>query len=47
MTALQIEILSHYFLRGEYQWGLMSDKKEEWFKDCRTNILSISLGYRF
>ena len=47
MAALQIEILSHYFLRGEYQWALSSDKKGEWSKDRRTNILSATIGYRF
>ena len=47
MAALQIEVLSHYFIRGEYQWALSSDEKGEWFKDRRTNMLSVTLGYRF
>lgn len=47
MAAVQIEVLSHYFLRGEHQWALSSDKKGEWSKNRRTNMLSVSLGYRF
>lgn len=47
MAAAQLEILSHYFVRGEYQWALSSDKKGEWCQDRRTNMLSVSLGYRF
>lgn len=47
MTALQIEILSHYFIRGEYQWALSADEKGKWFKERRTNIPSVTLGYRF
>lgn len=47
MAALQIEVLTHYFIRGEYQWALSSDKKGEWSKDRRTNMLSVCLGYRF
>ena len=47
MAALQLEMLSHYFIRGEYQWALSSDNKKEWDEDRRTNMLSVCLGYRF
>lgn len=47
MAALQIEVLSHYFVRGEYQWALTSDIKEDWDEDRRANMVSVSLGYRF
>lgn len=48
MAALQIEILSHYFIRGEYQWPLSSELKDDGIhSERRTNILSVSLGYRF
>ena len=47
MAAAEIEIRSHYLIRGEYQWALRSDSKLEWDKDRRTNILSVCLGYRF
>ena len=45
MAGLQIEVLSHYFIRGEYQWALSSDKKGD--KNRRSNMLSVCLGYRF
>ena len=45
MAAAQLEILSHYFVRGEYQWALKSDSKNT--DDRRTNMLSVTLGYRF
>ncbi len=45
MAAVQLEILSHYFVRGEYQWALKSDS--DYSEDRRTNMLSVSLGYRF
>ena len=45
MAAAQLEILSHYFVRGEYQWALKSDF--DYIEDRRTNMLSVSFGYRF
>mgnify|MGYP003439559396 CR=1 FL=1 len=45
MVAAQLEVLSHYFVRGEYQWALKSDT--DYSEDRRTNMLSVSLGYRF
>ena len=45
MAAAQLEVLSHYFVRGEYQWALKSDSY--YSEDRRTNMLSVSLGYRF
>ena len=45
MAAAQLEILSHYFVRGEYQWALKSDL--DYIEKRRTNMLSVTLGYRF
>ena len=45
MAAAQLEILSHYFVRGEYQWALKSDF--DYIEDRRINMLSVTLGYRF
>lgn len=45
MAAAQLEIRSHYFVRGEYQWALKSDLN--YMEDRRTNMLSFCLGYRF
>ena len=45
MAAAQLEIRSHYFIRGEYQWALKSDY--DGIDERRTNMFSVSLGYRF
>ena len=47
MAALQIEVSSHYFVRSEYQWALSSEIKDVLHSDRRTNMLTVSLGYRF
>ena len=44
MAAAQLEICSHYFIRGEYQWALKSDY--DGIDERRTNMFSVSLGYR-
>ena len=45
MAAAQLKIRSHYFIRGEYQWALKSDY--DGIDERRTNMFSVSLGYRF
>ena len=45
MAAAQLEIRSHYFIRGEYQWALKSDY--DGIDERRTNMFSVSLVYRF
>ena len=47
MAALQIEVSSHYFLRGEYQWALSNDTNEIFEEERRIERLSVCLGYRF
>lgn len=47
LAGIQIEIRSRYFVRGEYQWALSSDKKGEWNKKRRINMLTFSFGYKF
>lgn len=45
MATAQLEFFAHYFIRGEYQWALHSDRKD--YDDRRTNIFSLVAGYKF
>lgn len=50
MVTAQLDVCSHYFLRGEYQWGLSSDLEVEGFgygDKRRITRFSFVLGYRF
>lgn len=45
IATAQLELYAHYFVKGEYQWALSSDRK--YMTDRRTNILSLAIGYKF
>ncbi len=45
MATIQLEFFSHYFIRGERQWGLASDR--ELITERRVNMISVVAGYRF
>lgn len=48
MAVVSLEIKSHYFIRGEYQWALSSDLKGmRDYTNRKAKILSVCLGYRF
>lgn len=43
MASCEIEILSHYIVRGEYQWGMSGTRTD----NVKIKVLSVAIGYQF